>query len=82
MTCKNKVAIVTGAAGNSMGRSIALTLAREGASVVVNYLTNQDSAQAIVKYITDQGGNAIAFQANVTQQNQCSALVNAATAQF
>jgi NAD(P)-dependent dehydrogenase (short-subunit alcohol dehydrogenase family) len=61
MTCKNKVAIVTGAAGNGMGRSIALTLAREGASVVVNYLTSQDSAQAIVKYITDQGGNAIAF---------------------
>lgn len=82
MICKNKVAIVTGAAGNGMGRSIALTLAREGASVVVNYLTSQDSAQAIVKYITNQGGNAIAFQADVTQQNQCSALVNAATAQF
>ena len=37
MTCEGKVAIVTGAAGNGMGRSIALTLAREGAKVVVNY---------------------------------------------
>jgi 3-oxoacyl-[acyl-carrier protein] reductase len=82
MTCKDRVAIVTGAAGNGMGRSIALTLAREGASVVVNYLTSQDSAQAIVKYITDRGGNAVAFRADVTQQSQCSALVDAATAQF
>jgi 3-oxoacyl-[acyl-carrier protein] reductase len=65
-----------------MGRSIALTLAREGASVVVNYLTSQDRAQAIVKYISNQGGNVVAFQADITQQNQCSALVNAATAQF
>ena len=30
-TCSGKVAIVTGAAGSGMGRSIALTLAREGA---------------------------------------------------
>ena len=80
--CEGKVAIVTGAAGSGMGRSIALTLAREGTSVIVNYLTSQDGAQAIVKHITNQGGNALAFQADVTQQNQCSALVNAATAQF
>ena len=44
MTCKGKTAIVTGAAGNGMGRSIALNLAREGANVVVNYLTSSDSA--------------------------------------
>lgn len=65
-----------------MGRSIALTLVREGASVVVNYLTSQDSAQDIVNYITKQGGNAVAFQADVTQQDQCSALVNVAKTQF
>ena len=48
---KDKVAIVTGAAGNGMGRSIALTLAREGASVIVNYLTSRDRAQDVVKHI-------------------------------
>ncbi len=82
MTCKNKVAIVTGAAGKGMGRSIDLTLAREGASVVVNFLSSQDSAQAIVKHITNQGGNAVAIQADITQQSQCNALINVATTQF
>lgn len=82
MICKNKVALVTGAAGNGMGRSIALTLAREGASVVINYHTSQDSALDIVKYITNQGGNAVALQADVTRKDQCSDLVNATNTQL
>jgi len=48
---EGKVAIVTGAAGSGMGRSIALTLAREGACVVVNYCTSEASAQAIVDHL-------------------------------
>jgi len=59
MTCKDKVAIVTGAAGNGMGHSIALTLAREGVAIVVNYLTSSDSAAAIVSHIEKQGGRVI-----------------------
>mgnify|MGYP001131796393 CR=1 FL=1 len=82
MTCKDKTAIVTGAAGTGMGRSIALTLAREGAAVVVNYLTSADSAAAIVTHIEKQGGRALAFQADVTQQPQCKALVDASTEKF
>ena len=37
MELEGRVALVTGAAGDGMGRSIALTLAREGADIVVNY---------------------------------------------
>lgn len=68
---------MTGSAGNGMGRSIALTLAREGANVVVNYLTSSDSAAAIVAHIEKHGGRSFAFQADVTQQDQCKALVDA-----
>jgi len=45
MMCDGRVALVTGAAGKGMGRSIALTLAREGARVVVNYRSSGKSAQ-------------------------------------
>lgn len=82
MICDGKVAIVTGAAGGGMGRSIALTLAREGASVVVNYLTSRDSAAAIVKHIESQGGKVIALQADVTRQDQCKTLVEATIERF
>lgn len=77
MTCKGRTALVTGAAGNGMGRSIALTLAREGAGVIVNYLNSADSAAAIVAHIEGQGGRAFAFRADVTQPDQCRALVDA-----
>jgi len=80
--CKDRVAIVTGAAGSGMGRSIALTLARQGAAVVVNYHTSQDSANAIVGHIENQGGSALACQADVTQRDQCEALVGAAIEAF
>lgn len=63
MTCKDKVAIVTGAAGNGMGRSIALTLAREGAKVVVNYRTNESMACDVVDYINRSGGCALPVRA-------------------
>ena len=82
MMCESRVAIVTGAAGNGMGRSIALTLAREGAKVVVNYLTSADSARAIVKYIESQGGNAITCQSDITDKKQCETLVEAGIKEF
>ena len=70
MLCEGKTAIVMGGAGKGMGRSIAVTLAREGANVVVNYLRSSDSAAAIVSCIEEQGRRAFAFQADVTQQDQ------------
>ena len=82
MTCADKVAIVTGAAGNGMGRSIALTLSREGASVVINYRTNQASAEAILQRIESQGRKALTYQADVTQRDQCRGLVDVATQKF
>jgi len=80
--CKGRTAVVTGAAGNGMGRSIALTLAREGASVVVNYLTSAESAEAIVSHIESRGGRAVACQADIRTQEGCKGLVEAATKAF
>jgi NAD(P)-dependent dehydrogenase (short-subunit alcohol dehydrogenase family) len=65
-----------------MGRSIALTLAREGADVIVNYRTSADAAAAVVAHIEGRGGRAVAVQADVTDPLQCKALVDAAIAAF
>ena len=64
---EGKVAIVTGAS-KGIGASIALHLAAEGASVVVNYSTSSDGANRIVGEINGNGGKAVAVQANLAKE--------------
>lgn len=76
------MALVTGAAGGGIGRSIALTLAREGASVVVNYRTSQAAADQVVAEIQKAGGSAAAVQGDVFTRAGCQKLVEAAVENF
>jgi NAD(P)-dependent dehydrogenase (short-subunit alcohol dehydrogenase family) len=82
MLCEGKAAVVTGAAGGGMGRSIALTLAHEGAQVAVNYRTSADSANAMVDHIGGRGGGAIAVEADVFQAEGCRKLVGTTVEKF
>lgn len=61
-----RVAVVTGAS-KGIGASIAEHLAAEGAAVVVNYASSKAGAEKVVGRIVDQGGRAIAVQADVSQ---------------
>ena len=82
MKCRGRVAVVTGAAGQGMGRSIALTLAREGARVVVNHRSGRERALAIVEHISMRGGEAMAVQADVFEADGCGHLIEQAVARF
>ncbi|RYI99102.1 MAG: SDR family oxidoreductase [Acetobacteraceae bacterium] len=62
-----KVALVTGA-GKNIGRAIALQLARDGATVVVNGRSDLAAIQAVVSEIEAMGGQALAQQADVSDE--------------
>lgn len=74
MRLQGKKAIVTGAS-RGIGRVIALVLAREGAAVAVNYLRQKDAAQEVVRAIGQDGGRAIAVQADVTDPQAVTRMV-------
>jgi 3-oxoacyl-[acyl-carrier protein] reductase len=77
MTLEEKVALVVGG-GRGIGAATARLLAERGASVVVNYLKSEATASQVVAKIQLNGGHAVAFQANVRDQQQVEALVQAA----
>lgn len=64
---RGQVAVVTGAS-KGIGASIARHLAAEGAAVVVNYASSKEGADRVVSTIVEQGGKALAVQANVAKQ--------------
>ncbi len=63
---KDKTAIVTGAS-KGIGAEIVKAIAREGAKVIVNYFSDRNGAESVVKTITKNGGIAIAIKANITK---------------
>lgn len=71
---EGKVALITGAS-RGIGSQIAITLAKEGASVIVNYNGSAAKAEEIVKEITDAGGQAEAVQCNVSDYTKAEDLM-------
>ena len=74
MALQGRVAIITGS-GGGLGREHALYLARKGAKVVVNDVS-QDAADAVAEEIRAAGGEALAVAASVTDEAAVSAMVN------
>src|SRR5882672_6743045 len=74
-------AIVTGSAKN-IGRVIALYLAEEGASVVVNGLSDKPAAQAVAEEIQAGGGRAVVQMGDVTRESDAVALAETCASAF
>jgi len=75
MILEGKVALVTGGAVG-IGRSIALELAKEGASVAINYRSSANEALELVKEIESLGRKAVAIQADISNFDSAKALID------
>ncbi len=74
MRLQHKVAIVTGSA-TGIGRAIAICLAREGAAVTIDYIGTPDTPRQVVGQIEQDGGKALAVEADVADLAQVTHLV-------
>jgi 3-oxoacyl-[acyl-carrier protein] reductase len=70
-----KVALVTGSA-RGIGRAIAIGLAKEGVSVVINYQSRRDAAEEVAREIIGNGGKAIVVKANVANDGEVRSMVD------
>jgi NAD(P)-dependent dehydrogenase (short-subunit alcohol dehydrogenase family) len=76
-----KVALITGAS-RGIGRTLALSLAAQGASIVVNYKKNEELAAEVVSQVEAAGGKGLAVQADIEDPEQIHALFDAARDEF
>jgi 3-oxoacyl-[acyl-carrier protein] reductase len=76
-----KVAIVTGA-GRNIGRAIALTLARSGASILVNARSNRAEAEAVARGIESLDRKALVHIGDVADAKAVAAMADAAVGRF
>lgn len=74
MTMKGMIALVTGGS-RGIGRAICLELARQGATIAINYGGNQQAAQETVAACQALGVEAQAFQADIADPEACETLV-------
>jgi glucose 1-dehydrogenase len=74
-------AIVTGAS-SGIGKAVAIALGAAGADVAVNYVGGEQPALEVVNKIKSAGGNAIAIQCDVSQEDQVVAMFQRAIKEF
>jgi glucose 1-dehydrogenase len=81
MSLKNKIAIVTG--GNSgIGQAIVLELARQGASIVIDYVVHPEATEALERQIAKLRDQSIGVEADVSKFADLQKLVDTAVSRF
>lgn len=78
---EGKIAVVTGAS-RGIGRAIAVRLAGEGATVVINYNGSKEKAEEVKQEIEGAGGKAAVCQCNVADFDQCQAFIQKVIDEF
>ena len=72
---QGKVALITGAS-RGIGRAIAIEMAKEGASVAINYSKDDKGAEETLKMVNDIGGYALLIKKSVSTFQNCKEIFN------
>ena len=72
-----KVALVTGG-DSGIGRAVAIAYAREGADVLISYLSEHEDAQETARYVEEAGRKAVLVAGDVSDPEHCRSLVDRA----
>ena len=70
---ENRVALVTGRS-RVIGRAVCLELAWSGARVAVNYAANREAAEETLRLVSEQGGTAALYQADVGAEEEIAGM--------
>lgn len=74
-----KVALITGA-DSGIGRAVAIAYAREGADILISYLSEDDDAKETARLVEDAGRKAVVVAGDIKSEGHCNALVEQAIA--
>lgn len=75
MEIKNKIALITGAS-QGIGKAIAISLAKQGASVIINFNSNESLAGEVLRECNKYSKNNILIKANISNEDEVNDMVN------
>jgi NAD(P)-dependent dehydrogenase (short-subunit alcohol dehydrogenase family) len=76
-----KAAVITGG-DSGIGRAVAIAFAREGADVLISYLSEDEDAQDTAELVEAAGRKAVLFPGDVAQPQHCRDIIDRAVAEF
>ncbi|MFC6020832.1 glucose 1-dehydrogenase [Plantactinospora solaniradicis] len=78
---EGKKAVITGG-DSGIGRAVAISFAREGADVLISYLSEHDDARETAKFVEDAGRQAVLVPGDVGDAAMCRTIVDRAVEEF
>jgi NAD(P)-dependent dehydrogenase (short-subunit alcohol dehydrogenase family) len=76
-----KAAVITGG-DSGIGRAVAIAYAREGADVLISYLSEDSDAQDVAKYVEEAGRRCVLARGDVSEAQHCRDLIAKAVQEF